>query len=154
MGTKAIIRPGEVQRMSAGSGVRHSEYNALKDQETHFFQIWILPNAPGGTPGYGQKSFEPELNSKKLVLVVSQDAREGSIGIKQDADMYISRLAAGDKLEYRPRAERGVWLQVVRGALSVNGEKLGGGDALSFENEENLRIEASEKSEFFLFDLA
>lgn len=154
MGTKAIIRPGEVQRMSAGTGVVHSEYNAIPDEETHFFQIWIQPNSRGGDPGYGQKSFESELNSKKLVLVVSQDGREGSIGIKQDADMYISRLDAKDQLEFRLRPKRGAWVQIVQGRLNINGTDVSAGDALSFENEELLKFKTSDKSEFILFDLA
>ncbi|MGZ3797648.1 MAG: pirin family protein, partial [Pseudobdellovibrionaceae bacterium] len=101
MGTKAVIRPGEVQRMSAGTGVIHSEFNAARGEETHLLQIWILPKSRGGTPGYGQKSFEEDLNSKKMVLVVSEDAREGSISINQDADLYISRLKNGEEIEFK-----------------------------------------------------
>lgn len=154
MGTKAIIRPGEVQRMSAGSGVVHSEYNADPEEETHFFQIWILPNRAGGEPGYGQKSFEAELNSKKMVLVVSQEGREGSIAIKQDADLYISRLKEKDSQSFQLRAGRGAWVQVVKGRIKVNGEEISTGDALSFENEERLNFESLEDSELMLFDLA
>lgn len=154
MGTKAIIKPGEVQRMSAGAGVVHSEYNALPDEETHFFQIWITPKTRGGDPGYGQKSFEEDLNSKKLVLVMSPDGRDGSIGIKQDADMYISRLKANDALDFKVRESRGVWVQVVKGDLSINGKTLTAGDALSFEAEELLQVKATENSEIILFDLA
>ncbi|MCM2280470.1 MAG: pirin family protein [Bdellovibrionaceae bacterium] len=154
MGNQTLIRPGEVQRMSAGTGVVHSEYNAIPNGETHFFQIWILPQAPGGTPGYGQKSFESELNSKKLVLVVSQDGRDGSISIKQDADLYISRLSSGDALDFRVRPTRGLWLQVAYGHLNINGEELSTGDALAFEAAEQLEAQANEKSEFLLFDLA
>lgn len=154
MGTKAIIRPGEVQRMSAGTGVTHSEYNALPEEETHFFQIWIQPNKMGVAPGYGQKSFEEDLNSKKMVLVVSQDARDGSIGIKQDADLYISRLKKDDFVDFKLRANRGAWVQVVKGQLNVNGKELSTGDALSFENEELLTLKALDNSEFMLFDLA
>lgn len=153
MGTKALIKPGEVQRMSAGTGVVHSEYNALADEESHFFQIWIGPRARGGMPSYGQKSFEEDLNAKKLVLVISEDGREGSLSIKQDADMYISRLNAGDELEFKIRPRRGVWVQVVKGQLNVNGKDISIGDALSFELEELLKIKASDKSEFILFDM-
>lgn len=154
MGTKAIIQPGEVQRMSAASGVVHSEYNAQKNEETHFFQIWITPNTTGGAPGYGQKSFEHDLNTKKLVLVVSNDARDGSIGIKQDADMYISRLKKGDELVFSVGANRGVWIQVVRGSLELNGRQLKSGDAASSETAEELKFSASEDAEFILFDIA
>lgn len=154
MGTKAIIKSGEVQRMSAGSGVVHSEYNALPNEETHFFQIWIQPNSSGGTPGYGQKSFEADLNSKKLVLVISKDGRDGSIGIKQDADMYISRMKVGDSLEFQVNPTRGTWVQVVKGKLNVNGKDITTGDAVSFEQEPLLKFNANDESEFILFDLA
>ncbi|MEI7973099.1 MAG: pirin family protein [Bdellovibrio sp.] len=154
LGTKTIIRPGEVQRMSAGSGVVHSEFNAIADQESHFLQIWIQPNSRGGSPAYGQKSFEMALNQKKLVLVVSPDAREGSIGIKQDAEMYLSRLKPDEVLEYFIRPNRGLWVQVVKGSLETHGIKFLAGDALSAENESTLCFRAHEPSEFILFDLA
>ena len=154
MGNKAIIRPNEVQRMTAGSGVVHSEYNAQPDDVTHFFQIWIMPKTRGGKPGYGQKSFAKELETQKLVHVISQDGRDGSISINQDADMYISRLKAGDELEYKLAAKRGAWVQVVKGELSVNGKTVSTGDALSFENEQTLQSKAGASSEFILFDLA
>ncbi len=154
MGNETVIRPGEVQRMSAGTGVAHSEYNQDPNEEAHFFQIWIQPNRTGNKPGYGQKSFEKELNSQKMVLVISPDAREGSIGIQQDADMYISRLKAHDQVDFKLRAGRGAWIQVVRGSLNVNGKELTTGDALSFENEELLNFKALADSEFLLFDLA
>lgn len=153
-GTKAIIRPGEIQRMSAGAGVVHSEYNANPEEEAHFFQIWIMPKARGGAPGYGQKSFEEDLNSKKMVLVVSEDAREGSIGIKQDADMYISRLKENDEIEFKIRSGRGIWIHLIKGQISIGDKKLSAGDAASFEKEDLLKIKASENSEFLLFDLA
>jgi redox-sensitive bicupin YhaK (pirin superfamily) len=154
MGTKAIIKPGEVQRMSAGTGVVHSENNALPNEETHFFQIWITPKTRGGEPSYGQKSFEDDLNSKKLVLVLSPEGRDGSISIKQDADMYISRLKANDELEFKIRETRGVWVQVVSGQLTINGKTLTTGDALSFDTAETLKAVATENSEIILFDLA
>ena len=154
MGTKAIIKPGEVQRMTAGTGVAHSEYNAETTAQTHFFQIWIQPKTMGANPGYGQKSFETELNTRKSVLVISQDGRDGSIGINQDADMYISRLNKGDELDFKLRPTRGAWIQVVRGKLEVNGKKIETGDAVSFENAEQLKITADEKSEVIVFDLA
>lgn len=153
MGTKAVIRPGEVQRMSAGTGVVHSEYNALPNEETHFFQIWIMPNKLNEAPGYGQKSFEAELNSKKLVHVISNDGRDGSISIKQDADMFISRLKFGEELTYEIRAERGVWAQVVKGKLIVGDQEIKAGDAVSAQDEKDLTFKASEDSEIILFDL-
>lgn len=153
MGTKAIIKPGEVQRMSAGTGVVHSEKNAHANDETHFFQIWIEPKSIGDKPGYGQKSFETDLNSKKLVLVVSQDAREGSIGINQDADMYISRLKSGQELEFKVRPSRGFCAQVVKGKLRVGDKVITAGDAVSTKEAQSLKFEASEESELILFDV-
>jgi hypothetical protein len=132
----------------------HSEYNALPEEETHFFQIWIQPKTRGGNPGYGQKSFEADLNSKKMVLVVSQDARDGSIGIQQDADLYISRLKSGEQNEFRLRPTRGAWIQVIKGQVKVNGKELSSGDAASFENEDMLKLTALQDSELMLFDLA
>lgn len=154
MGTKAVIRPGEVQRMSAASGVVHSEYNKLENEQAHFFQIWIMPNKTGGTPGYGQKSFEEALNRDKLVLVVSESGRDGSIDIKQDADIYVSRLKAGESVDFKIRAQRGVWLQVVKGNISVNETDLNTGDAVAVDEEALLTIKAKDQSEFILFDLA
>lgn len=154
MGTKAVIRPGEVQRMSAGSGILHSEMNNEAKSETHFFQIWIQPSSSGGAPGYGQKSFEDELTSKNLVLVISPDGRDGSIEIKQNADMYISRLKAQEKLSFQLRSGRGAWIQIVRGKMKVGNLEVETGDAVSIENEAEIAISALESSEFILFDLA
>lgn len=153
MGNVATIQPGEVQRMSAGSGVVHSEYNKLRDQETHFFQIWILPKQRGGTPGYGQKSFERQLAERKLVLTVSNDGRDGSIEIGQDADIYISRLKSGDDVSFEIRPGRYVWIQVVTGRLEVNGQGISGGDGLSVSEEKILKLHANEDAELMLFDL-
>lgn len=154
LGNKAIICPGEVQRMSAGSGVIHSEYNALADQETHFFQIWIKPNIIGGASDYGQKSFKAELNSKKIVLVISSNGRDGSIPIRQDAEIYISRLKKDDDLKFNLRPKRGVWVQLIKGTILVNDKILNAGDAISAEEESTIDLKAKEDAEFILFDLA
>jgi redox-sensitive bicupin YhaK (pirin superfamily) len=154
MGTKAIIKPGEVQRMSAGTGIVHSEYNSNEKGKTHLFQIWIMPKTRGGSPGYGQKSFEKELNEKKLVLTISESGRDGSIAIKQDADMYVSRLKDGDETEFELRPGRGAWVQVVRGSVSVDGETIAAGDALAIDDSGTLKFKAIGSSEFILFDLA
>jgi redox-sensitive bicupin YhaK (pirin superfamily) len=154
MGTKAIIRPGEVQRMTAGTGVVHSEYNADPENETHFFQIWIIPKKRGSAPGYGQKSFEAELNTQKMVLVISESGRDDSLSIEQDADLYLSRLKNEDEVEFKLKPNRGAWIQVVHGKLNVNGTEVSAGDAISFENAELLKFKSLEKSEFMLFDLA
>lgn len=153
MGTREVILPGEVQHMSAGTGVAHSEYNPRDDEETHLFQIWIMPDRDGHKPRYGQKSFEEALQSKSLVLVASHTGREGSIPIHQDADMYISRLKNEGTLEFAIRPGRGVWIQVARGQIEVNGSLLETGDAISGNDPETLKILAKEDSELIIFDL-
>lgn len=153
-GNIAVIKPGEVQRMSAGTGVMHSEYNKLPDRDTHFFQIWILPDRAGTAFGYGQKSFEEDLNSKDMVLVVSRDARDGSIGINQDADLYAARMKIGKTLEFKPRSGRHLWLQVVKGQIEINGTSLEVGDAASSSDEPLWKIAAKSDAEILLFDLA
>jgi redox-sensitive bicupin YhaK (pirin superfamily) len=154
MGNETVILPGEVQRMSAGSGIEHSEYNNMPDLETHFFQIWIKPSEKGGAPGYGQKSFETELNFKNLVLVASPNGREGSITIKQDADMYIGRLKQNESLEFKIKKGRALWIQVVSGAFTIGGHSLGAGDAASTVDESGVEILATKPGEIILFDLA
>jgi redox-sensitive bicupin YhaK (pirin superfamily) len=153
MGNVAVIRPGEVQRMSAGTGVMHSEYNDVENKDTHFFQIWIMPNKRGVAPGYGQKSFETELNTQKLVHVISPDGKDGTIGIHQDADMYISRLKKSETLDFNIGDERRMWLQVVKGGVEVNGEKLEIGDAIAATDVATANIKANEDSEMILFKL-
>lgn len=153
MGNKSVIRPGEVQHMSAASGVVHSEYNKLPDQEVHLLQIWIMPNRTGGKPGYGQKSFEDVLAHGQLVLVASQDGRDGSIPIRQDVNLYAARPAAGALLEWSLSAGRGAWLQLIKGELEINGQTLVPGDALASETPGTLKITAKTAAEFLLFDL-
>jgi redox-sensitive bicupin YhaK (pirin superfamily) len=154
MGNKAVIRPGEIQHMSAGTGVVHSEYNPNPDEETHLLQIWIETAEEGATPGYGQKSFEAQLSEKNLVLVVSQDGRDGSIPIRQDADIRLGRFKTGDSVELPVRAGRGVWVQLVSGELSVNGHTLKAGDGLALEQVPGVAILAKSPAEFLMFDLA
>jgi quercetin 2,3-dioxygenase len=154
MGNKTVIRPGEIQRMSAGTGVRHAEYNHYPDQETHFFQIWIQPSRSGLNPGYGQKSFDEALRQKNLVLVISNDGREDSIPINQDADLYLSKLKQNESLEFDVRDGRHIWLQMVNGSIRVNDRKLETGDALAIDESTRLDIRAAVDSEFMIFDLA
>lgn len=153
MGNKAVILPGEVQRMSAGTGVVHSEYNDQEAEETHFFQIWIQPESRGGKPGYGQKSFEDALAKHKPVLVVSREGRDGSIAITQDADIYLTRPLSGDVNTFTAREGRGLWLQVIKGKVESDGKVLAAGDAVSLDGEGSLEVKALEASEFILFDL-
>ncbi|MBX3021978.1 MAG: pirin family protein [Bdellovibrionales bacterium] len=153
MGNKAQILPGEVQYMSAGTGVQHSEYNPRPTEATHLLQIWILPEQRGLKPRYGQKSFARELEGGELTLVVSRDGRQGSIAISQDADLHIARPRAGTETAFNLREGRYVYLQVLRGELNVNGEKLNPGDAVAVAKEQELKIRANVDSEYLLFDL-
>lgn len=152
MGNTATISPGEVQRMSAGTGVRHSEYNHLKDHETHLLQIWILPEEENIQPGYGQKSFSQALTEKGLVLAVSKTGRDGSITMNQNADVYVGQLKSGDVREVRLGAGRHAWIQMAQGQLSLNGVLLNQGDGAAVSDESILKLE-SKGSDFILFDL-
>jgi hypothetical protein len=153
-GNKTTILPGEVQRMSAGTGIRHSEFNFDKVQDTHLFQIWIQPNKLGMPFNYGQKSFAEEINLNNLVLVISNTGRDESISINQDADIYISKLKKSLNLNFDIRNNRSVWIQVINGLISINGESLLAGDAFSTSSLEKLSITAIEDSEMMIFDLA
>jgi redox-sensitive bicupin YhaK (pirin superfamily) len=154
MGNKTIIRPGEIQRLTAGTGMAHSEYNHDKKDETHFFQIWIEPNKRGMAPGYGQMSIEKRLQAEKFILVISGDGRDGSIDIAQDADLYIGRLAKAESITFTAKPDRHFWVQVVRGEIKVNDKILGAGDGLAAEQVNELEISSNSDSEFMLFDLA
>jgi redox-sensitive bicupin YhaK (pirin superfamily) len=139
--------------MSAGTGVRHSEHNHLKDQETHFFQIWILPEKEGLKPGYGQKDFSKPLAEGKLFLVVSPDGREGSITMNQDANLYIAKPKAGTKLNLPLPEGRKGWLQMASGELSLGSQKVSAGDGLALEKETNLEVRIEKDAHFLFFDL-
>lgn len=154
MGTGAVIRPGELQRMSAGTGVTHSEFNASKTVPVHFLQIWLLPERQGLTPGYEQRAFaSPDLQDR-LCLIASRDGREGSVTVHQDVQLYAARLTEGREVSYVPAAARRVWLQIVQGSVSVEGRDFQAGDAVSWVRPMNVTIRAREPSEVLLFDLA
>jgi redox-sensitive bicupin YhaK (pirin superfamily) len=153
MGNGSVIRPGDVQRMSAGSGVRHSEFNHAQDRTTHFLQIWIEPNVTGIAPSYEEKRFSDADKQGRLRLVASPDGADGSVRIHQDARMYVSRLAPGEALVAELAAGRLGYLHLVRGALTVNGQRLDGGDAAKVRDETQLQISAGADSELLLFDL-
>lgn len=152
MGNGSVMRPGEVQIMSAGTGVRHSEFNHSKSEDVHFFQIWIMPETDGLTPSYAQKDFS-EVRNGKLALVAAGDAREGALKINQNADLYASIVSEGDKLTHTFAPARIGWLQVASGQLLLNGEQLNEGDGAAISDESTVTIEAKSAAEFLLFDM-
>jgi quercetin 2,3-dioxygenase len=152
IGTGSVIRPGEVQRMSAGTGIRHSEFNPSPQAPVHFLQIWILPEREGLKPGYQQSAF-PLDDKGRLHLVASGDGRDGSLTINQDVDLYAGRLTEGEIVERKLRDGRLGWLQVARGAVSLNGVALATGDGAAVEKETDLVIRADSDAEILLFDM-
>ena len=154
MGNGSIIKPNEVQRMSAGTGVVHSEYNASKDDSVHFLQIWIEPGARGIEPGYEQKAFDPAEKRGKLRLLVSPEGVDGSLSINQDARLYGSLLNRGESVEHALAPDRHVWVQVARGTVLARGEKLETGDGAAISGESAVKLTAEADAEVLLFDLA
>jgi quercetin 2,3-dioxygenase len=154
MGTGSVIRPGDVQRMSAGTGVTHSEWNHSKTEPVHFLQIWILPERRGLEPGYEQKTLVPAETQNRLRLVASADGRDGSVTVHQDAQLHVARLDAGKEIAHALAAGRHAWVQVARGTVELNGTALAAGDGAAVSDEGALAIRASEPSEILLFDLA
>ena len=152
-GTSAVVRPGEVQRMSAGTGVRHSEFNANKDQELHLLQIWILPERRGLPAGYEQKAFVPATLDGKLRCVADRQGTGGAVTIHQDVAVYASRLGKGQAVEHALAPGRHAWLHVARGALRVNGIDLKEGDGAAVSDEKLLKLEGVDASEVLVFDL-
>ena len=154
MGNGSIIRPGDAQRMSAGTGITHSEYNASKSDLVHFLQIWILPDRPGHTPGYEQKAFELASASGNWLLLASSDGRLGSITLHQDVSLMVGRCSESQSLEYSAPAGRHFFVHVARGNVLVNGTLLETGDALMSSGGQNQRFESEKDAEILLFDLA
>ena len=153
MGTETVIRPGEVQRMSAGTGVRHSEYNHQKEKETHFLQIWIMPEKTGIEPSYAQKSFSNDFGCSDMVLVASRNGKNGSITLNQDVDLYVAKAQDNGEKVLKTFKHRHTWIQVVKGEVKVEGATLTNGDGAGIDNVEALKIEWSKDSEFLVFDL-
>ena len=153
MGNGSVIRPGDVQRMTAGTGVRHSEKNASNTERVHLLQIWILPNAESLQPGYEQKAFSEDERRGQFRLIASNDGREGSVALNQDVNLFASILDAGQEVERAMDPARYGWIQVARGSISVNGEESGQGDGVVVVAESSLKIEARENAEVLLFDL-
>lgn len=152
-GGEGVLRRGEVQRMSAGTGVVHSEFNGSDSEPVHFFQIWIMPERAGIEPGYEQKMFPDDERRGKLRLVVAPGEEEGALNIHQDARVYASILDDGQRVEHSLTNGRGAWLQVARGSVTVNGTALNAGDGAAIENEPTLEIVATDTAELLLFDL-
>lgn len=153
MGNGTIITPGEVQRMTAGTGVLHSEFNHSRDKELHLLQIWIYPEKNGLEPGYEQTRFARDEKLNRLRLVGSRDGREGSITIHQDVDLYASVLEPGNELALELRNDRKVFIQVIHGDITANSRALSAGDGAALEGEQALRINASNEAEFLVFDM-
>src|SRR5271165_4866156 len=154
LGTGSVILPGDGQRMTAGSGIRHSEFNPSGTEAAHLLQIWIQPERAGLSPSYEQKSF-PEVEKRgKLRVIASPDAQDGSVKINQDASLYVSLLKPGEEVTHEFGAGRHGWLQVARGAVELNGTKLEQGDGAAISEEKKLSIKGTENAEVLLFDLA
>ena len=154
IGNGTVIRPGEIQRMSAGTGVEHSEFNASQSEPAHFLQIWIIPEKRGIKPSYEQKSVPLEERRGKLRLVAAPDAPEGAVTLHEDARVYVANLAAGERVSHDIAPGRGVWVQVARGIVGLNGTELREGDGAALEDEARAEIEADTDAEILLFDLA
>ncbi|WBJ98710.1 pirin family protein [Methylocystis parvus] len=154
LGTGSVIRPGDVQRMTAGTGVTHSEYNASRTEPVHFLQIWILPEQEGLAPGYEQKRFEPQEKRGRLRLVASRDGRDGSVKIHRDVDLYATLLSRGESLTHELAPGRAAWVQLMRGEIVVNGEALEPGDGVAVSDPDELRLEGLIEAEALVFDMA
>jgi redox-sensitive bicupin YhaK (pirin superfamily) len=153
MGNGSVIKPGEVQRMSAGTGVTHSEYNASDKEPVHFLQIWILPKRAGLPSGYEQKYFSDDQKRGRLLLVASADGADGSVRIQQDARMFAGLLAEGKTVSHTFEKGRLGWLHVARGSAEVDGTALKAGDGVAIESAEKFSIRSKDRGEILLFDL-
>ena len=154
LGTGSVIRPGDVQRMSAGKGIRHSEFNASRSEPVHFLQIWIIPERRGLEPGYEQKSFPDEEKRGRLRLVASRDGREGSVKVHQDASLYATILGKGQRVAHELGAGHLAWVQVAKGSVRLNGEALEAGDGAAVDVPGTLEVEGVREAEVLLFDMA
>jgi len=154
MGNGSVIRPGDVQYMSAGTGVRHSEFNASKTEPVHLYQIWMLPEKEGLKPAYDQKNFREEEKRGKLRLVASPDGRDGSVKIRQDNELYATVLGAGESVKHALKPERYAYVQVARGSVTLNGKQLDEGDGAAISAEKSVELAGVKDAEVLLFDLA
>lgn len=154
LGTGSVIRLGDVQIMSAGTGIQHSEFNNSDTEPVHLLQIWMLPDRQNITPRYDQRNFPLAEKQGKLRLVASKDGREGSLMIHQDIDLYASVLSSGDRITFRMGSDRFAWIQVARGIVTLNGESLREGDGVQINSPELLELTTDASAEILLFDLA
>jgi redox-sensitive bicupin YhaK (pirin superfamily) len=154
MGNGSIIRPGDIQRMSAGTGVTHSEFNPSDDEPVHLLQIWLLPRQRGLQPGYEEKHFSTESRRGRLRLIAARDGREGAVTIHQDADLWTALLEPGESVRHALGPGRHAWLHVARGTVTGNGTSLGAGDGAAFSSEAAVGVTATDRAEILLFDLS
>lgn len=154
LGNGSVIRPGDVQRMTAGTGIRHSEFNPSPTEAVRLLQIWLFPNQKGLTPGYEQQNFPASDKRGKLRLIASTDGRDGSVTFHQDADVYASLLEPGEQVSHDLRPGRHAWLQVATGKVTVNGQTLEEGDGAALSEESRVTVTADSPAEILLFDLA
>ncbi len=152
LGTGSVIQPGEVQRMTAGTGIRHSEFNPSEKTPVHLLQIWLLPEKNGLTPAYEQKNFSE--NGHALQLLASYDGRDGAVKIHQDVDLFAGRLKEGERIGRRLQPGRHGWVQITRGEVSLNGQRLLAGDGAALSDDPGIEVAAAKPAEFLLFDLA
>jgi quercetin 2,3-dioxygenase len=152
-GGGGVIRPGEIQLMRAGTGVTHSEANHSKVEPVHFLQIWIVPDARGLKPGYGQQAFDRAMASRAFVLLASKGGRDGSLDVHQDVDLWVASIGPGERRELRLRPSRHAWIHVARGSVSVNGTELGEGDGGAVSGEDRLAFLGQQPAEVLVFDL-
>jgi redox-sensitive bicupin YhaK (pirin superfamily) len=153
LGNGSLIRPGDVQRMSAGTGITHSEFNASPSEPVHFLQIWIQPERTGLPPGYEQRTFAESERRGELKLVASRDGREGSVQVHQDTTLYAAQLEAGGSVRHTLAPGRHAWVQVARGSVSLGESALAAGDGAALSDQRELALDAREPSELLVFDL-
>ena len=153
-GTSSVIRPGEVQRMSAGTGISHSEYNASQTEPVHFLQIWIIPDKTKLSPAYEQRSFRFDDHRGRFTLIVSKDGRDDSVTVHQNIDVWAARFAPGEQAAFHLKPRRQAWMQTARGSVALNGTLLRMGDGAAASEENILEVKAVEDAELLLFDLA
>jgi|SRR5262245_806769 len=154
LGTGSVIRAGDVQRMTAGTGILHSEFNASKTDPVHFLQIWIFPEKRGLKPGYAQESYPAAERKGQLKLVAERDGHDGSVSINQDASVYAAALGPGQRVKHALAPGRAAWIQVATGALTLNGQRLNAGDGAAVTDEKSLELVGVEDGEALVFDLA